>query len=235
MSKNNTELLDCIELDAERADAAVIWLHGLGADGNDFVPIVPELGLPPDMHLRFVFPHAPVRPVTLNGGMAMRAWFDIKSLDRDGAPDEEGIRASQAQVEALIQQELDRGIASQRILIAGFSQGGAIALQTALRCSKPLGGVIALSTWLPLRESLEAERQAVNEDIPVFMAHGDFDPMVPFAGGDISQKFLKEAGYSVQWHRYPMQHQVCLEEIRDIGAFIERCLLPDSGSDAGED
>lgn len=224
MNEPKTELLDCVELDVDSADATVIWLHGLGADGNDFVPIVPELGLPDDLKLRFIFPHAPERPITINGGMRMRAWFDIKDMSRDGIGDEAGIRESQGQVEALIAQERTRGIASERIIIAGFSQGGAIALQTALRHAEKLAGVIALSTWLPLGESLADERSTDNDQIPMLIAHGSHDPMVPQVLGETSRDFLQESGYQPEWHSYPMQHQVCLEEIQEIGAFIRRVL-----------
>lgn len=219
--------LDGVELEPEKpARASVIWLHGLGADGNDFVPIVPELGLPDSLAVRFIFPHAPVRPVTLNGGMRMRAWYDILGIDRQSREDEAGIRASQAQLESLIRRENERGVPSSRIVIAGFSQGGAIALQTALRYPEKLAGILALSTYLTLRESLPAEKQAANAATPIFMAHGSFDYMVPAQLGEFSRDQIMQQGYAVEWHSYPMEHQVCMEEIRDIGQWLQRVLSP---------
>lgn len=218
-------LLETIEVGAtEGATHSVIWLHGLGADGNDFVPIVPELMLPPELAVRFVFPHAPQRPITLNAGMRMRAWFDITSLERGADEDLQGIATSQAQTEALIQCEKDRDIAADKIVLAGFSQGGAIALHTGLRHDETLAGIMALSTWLPLRDSLAAEAAGQNKRTPLFMAHGSFDPMVPCHYGEESRDFLKEAGYAVDWHAYPMQHQVCLEQIADIGRWLQTVL-----------
>ena len=204
-------------------DAAVIWLHGLGADGHDFEPIVPELGLPERLQLRFVFPHAPVRPVTLNQGMRMRAWYDIYRLG-GGPEDEAGIRASQALLEALVEAEKRRGIASGRIVIAGFSQGGAIALQTALRHGERLAGVLALSTYLPLNDQLPAERSAANRDVPIFMAHGTYDDIIPVSRAEQSCRVLEGLGYTVQWHAYPMPHSVCAEEIAAISAFLQDVL-----------
>jgi phospholipase/carboxylesterase len=202
------------------ARGSVIWLHGLGADGHDFEAIVPELALPARLGLRFVFPHAPVRPVTLNGGMRMRAWYDIISLDRSGPQDEEGIRASSAMLSDLIERERSRGIENDRVVIAGFSQGGAIALHTALRHTKKLAGLMALSTWLPLGNAFAAEvannQQAQTRELPVFMAHGTFDPMLPVAMGQQSRAALEAAGYRVEWHEYPMAHAVCAEEIAHI-------------------
>jgi phospholipase/carboxylesterase len=206
-----------------RPDAAVIWLHGLGADGHDFEPIVPELRLPPALQLRFVFPHAPVRPVTLNQGMRMRAWYDIVRLDR-GAEDAAGIRASQGLVETLIAEEVKKGIKPARIVLAGFSQGGAIALQTALRYSAPLAGVLALSTYLPLAETLEEEAGEANRKTPIFMAHGLYDDIIPLARAEQSRKMLAGAGYDVQWKTYPMPHSVCTEEIADIAQFLRKIL-----------
>jgi phospholipase/carboxylesterase len=197
----------------------VIWLHGLGADGHDFEPIVPELGL--EFPARFVFPHAPVRPVTINGGMAMRAWYDILGLDRGAAEDAAGIRASAAAVTEVIDTEFARGMPTDRIVLAGFSQGGAIALQTALREPRPLGGVLALSTYLPLASTLAAERSAANAGVPIFMAHGTADNLLPFALGESSRRALDAMGYRVEWHAYPMAHSVCREEIAAIGAWLE--------------
>ena len=196
----------------------VIWLHGLGADGHDFEPIVPELGL--TFAARFVFPHAPVRPVTINGGMAMRAWYDILGFDRNAAEDAAGIRASAAAVTELIDGEVERGIPADRIVLAGFSQGGAIALQTALREPRVLGGVLALSTYLPLASTLAAERNAANAGVPIFMAHGTADNVLPLALGESSRRALEALDYRVEWHAYPMAHSVCLEEIAEIGAWL---------------
>jgi phospholipase/carboxylesterase len=193
---------------------SVIWLHGLGADGHDFEPIVPELRLPADLGLRFVFPHAPVQPVTLNGGMSMRAWFDILTLDRDGPQDEAGIRASAAMLDQLIASERERGIAADKIVVAGFSQGGAIALHAGLRSAEKLGGVMALSTYLPLRSAFQDEVTA--SDLPIFMAHGVLDPVLPMMLGKDSADLLVASGFKVEWHDYPMAHSVCAEEIDDI-------------------
>jgi phospholipase/carboxylesterase len=211
--------LDAIEITTgEPPELAVIWLHGLGADGHDFEPIVPELGL--RIPVRFVFPHAPVRPVTINGGMAMRAWYDILGFDRRAAEDAAGIRASAAAVTELIDRELARGLSSERIVLAGFSQGGAIALQTALREARPLAGVLALSTYLPLAGTLAAERSAANSRLPIFMAHGTDDTVLPLTLAESSRRTLEALGYHVEWHAYPMPHTVCLEEISAIGAWL---------------
>jgi len=210
---------------AASPDAAVIWLHGLGADGHDFEPLVPELRLPPALGVRFVFPHAPVRPVTLNMGMRMRAWYDIYQLG-GGREDQDGIRASQALAEALIARERARGIAPGRIVLAGFSQGGAIALHTALRYSERLAGVLALSTYLPLAESLAAEASPANRTLPVFMAHGRFDDVIPMVRAQQSRAHLERLGYAVTWHEYPMPHSVCGEEIADIAEWLLSGLAP---------
>lgn len=220
-----TRELDSVELDSEQAAAAsVIWLHGLGADGNDFVPIVPELELPSDLAIRFIFPHAPVRAVTINAGMQMRAWYDILGIDRAMREDDNGIRTSQAQVGALIAKEKERGIPAQRIVLAGFSQGGAIALQAGLRYPEKLAGIMALSTYLPLRDSLAGEASPANRAIPIFMAHGTQDYMLPFQLGEFSRDQLREQGYAIDWHAYPMAHQVCGEEIRDVSAWLTQVL-----------
>jgi len=210
--------------------ASVIWLHGLGADGNDFVPIVPELQLADTLGVRFIFPHAPVRPVTLNNGMAMRAWYDIIGLDRNGPEDDAGINASRDEVETLIQAEKDKGIPANKIIVAGFSQGGAIALHAGLRHTETLAGVMGLSTYLPLRDRLAGEASAANKDTGIFMAHGSMDPMVPPQLGELSRDALQAAGYSVAWHSYPMQHQVCLEEIREIGSWLTQCFDQSAGA-----
>ena len=202
----------------------VIWMHGLGADGWDFVPIVRELPLPEDLAIRFIFPHAPVRPVTLNNGMEMRAWYDIAMNDIARLPDERGIRESQVAVGQLIRRERSRGIASERIVLAGFSQGGAIALQLGLRHAERLGGIAALSTYLPLEDSLEAEAAAANRATPIFMAHGSQDPVIPLRMAEMSRAALERRGYEVEWHAWPMAHAVCAEEIEELSAFLGRVL-----------
>jgi len=206
----------------EQPVGSVIWLHGLGADGHDFEPIVPELHLPADLPLRFVFPHAPVRPVTINGGMAMRAWYDIISLDAEGRADADGVHESTALLEALIAREVERGIDASRIVIAGFSMGGAVAINTALHTGYQLAGLMALSTYLPLPS--EVDGSSGSRDLPVFMAHGTFDPMLPMQWGQLSAERLTGEGFSVEWHDYPMAHAVCPEEIRDIRAWLLRVL-----------
>jgi phospholipase/carboxylesterase len=221
-------LLEAIRIETGPSPtAAVIWMHGLGADGNDFAPIVPELGLGSAPSVRFIFPHAPMQPVTINNGYVMRAWYDVTWGDLEGRTkraDEKGIRASQKAIEQLIESEASNGIAAEKIVLAGFSQGGAVALQTALRHSGKLAGVMALSTYLPLAESLSAEATDANRGTPVFMAHGTQDPVVPYEMGARSRDALVEAGYEVEWHEYPMQHSVCLEEVRHIGAWLQRVL-----------
>lgn len=201
---------------------SIIWLHGLGADGSDFVPLAEEMALP--VAVRYLFPHAPKRPVTINGGFVMRAWYDIATTDIGGTQDAEGIRASQLGIEQLIAQERARGIAASNIFIAGFSQGGAIALHTGLRHSERLGGLLALSTYLPLAETLPAEAAAANQDIPVFMAHGRSDPVVPYTLGVSSRDRLQQRGYALAWHEYAMPHSVCQEEIGDIADWLAQRL-----------
>ena len=203
--------------------ATVIWLHGLGADAHDFEPIVPELGLPASRPVRFIFPNAPERPVTINMGTPMRAWYDILQLG-GGAEDEAGIRESQALVEALVAGEVSRGIPHRKIALAGFSQGGAVVLQTALRQPGRLAGVLALSTYLPLAPKLASERHAANQQLPIFMAHGDYDSMIDMGRALLSRDALQELGYAVDWHAYPMAHSVCAEEVADIAAFLLRIL-----------
>ena len=201
---------------------SVLWLHGLGADGNDFAPLVPELVRKDWPAVRFVFPHAPVRAVTINNGVRMRAWYDIRDMNLANRADEAGVDESVAQAEALIAREAERGIPASRLLLAGFSQGGAIALATALRRTDALAGVIALSTYLPMAERLVKETTPIAPTQPLFMAHGQFDPVVPYAGGDFSARKLRELGFAVDWHAYPMAHQVCAEEIRDLGDWMTR-------------
>jgi phospholipase/carboxylesterase len=201
------------------ANAAVIWLHGLGADGYDFVPIVPELKLPEGCAPRFVFPHAPERPVTLNNGMRMRAWYDIVGLSGTAVEDEKGIRQSAALVEQIILREREAGVAAGRIVLAGFSQGGAIALHTALRHPEPLAGVLALSAYLPLRAAID-EASSANGRVPILMCHGVDDPILPIEAAERSRDLLRARGYAVEWKPYPMQHRVCAEEIADISAWL---------------
>jgi phospholipase/carboxylesterase len=219
-----TALLETIELEtAPNPTAAVIWMHGLGADGNDFVPIVNEIDLSGAPGIRFIFPHAPTRPVTINNGYVMRAWYDISFGDLEGntrKADEKGVRESQAQIGQLIARENGRGIATGKIVLAGFSQGGAIALHTGLRYPGTLAGVMALSTYLPLAESFAKEASPANTKTPVFMAHGTQDPVVPYAMGRGSRDLLQQAGYALEWQEYPMQHSVCLEEVADIGRWL---------------
>lgn len=202
------------------ANAAVIWLHGLGADGSDFVPIVPALQLPAPLSVRFVFPHAPVRPVTLNGGMRMRAWYDIYSLQRGSRQDEAGTRASAATLMQLVQAQVDAGIPRSRIVIAGFSQGGAIALHTAVRLPQPLAGVMALSTYLPLDATVPAEMTAAGRATPILICHGSYDSILPLVMGSDSRDGLRGWGFEVEWHEYPMAHEVCDEEIETISAWL---------------
>ena len=206
---------------AATADAAVIWLHGLGADGYDFVPIVDELRLPPTLAVRFIFPHARPRPVTINNGFVMRAWYDITGLGPDRKEDDAGIRESAGVVNGYIEQQNARGVATERIVIAGFSQGGAIALQASLRYPERLGGVMALSTYLPLRESVAAEASRANKDLPILMCHGLRDPMIAAAIGKASRDQLVSLGYTVEWQSYPMEHQVCMEEVHDISRWLQ--------------
>jgi len=219
------EVLPSIELEtAPNPTASVIWLHGLGADGNDFVPIVPELRLPQSLRVRFVFPHAPVRAVTINNGMRMRAWYDIAAADLNSRADLIGVRESQAQLEALIERENARGMPSERIVLAGFSQGGAIALYTGLRHAERLAGIMALSTYLIAPDKLATEASAANRGVPIFMAHGTADPVVRFEWGEASKRMLEAAGYPIEWHTYRMEHSVCLEEVQAIGAWLTKVL-----------
>src|ERR671910_1875156 len=206
---------------ATTADAAVIWLHGLGADGHDFVPIVEELRLPPSMAVRFIFPHARPRPVTINNGFVMRAWYDITGMGSDREEDDAGIRESATVLNGYVQQENARGVESKRIVLAGFSQGGAIALQAALRYPERLGGVMALSTYLPLRDSVATEVSPANRDVPILMCHGLRDGMVPASLGKASRDLLVSLGYQVEWQSYPMEHSVCMEEVLDISKWLQ--------------
>jgi len=220
-------LLETVEIEtAPGPGASVIWLHGLGADGNDFAPIVGELdldGVPP---LRFVFPHAPQRPVTINHGAVMRAWYDITFDDLAGTSggDATGLRASQAQLEALIARENARGVSARRLVLAGFSQGGALALYSGLRYRERLAGILALSSYLPRAADLAAQASAQNRDVPIFMAHGTFDAVIPLLPAIASRDALTALAYPVEWHQYPMAHAVCAPEIADIGKWLRRVL-----------
>ena len=204
--------------------AAVIWLHGLGADGSDFEPIVPELAIPDDLHIRFVFPHAPIRPVTCNGGYEMRAWYDIYSQGDFSQEDTAGFSEAQIRVDALIKDQVARGIEPDHIVLMGFSQGGAVALYAGLRFPQPLAGIGALSTYLPLRESTQADANKANAHTPIFMAHGTHDPVILYEYGKSSYEQLKQMQYNVVWKHYSMQHNVCPEEITDIAAWLVKCL-----------
>ena len=220
-----SETLPAIEIETKpKPSHTVIWLHGLGADGNDFVPVVKELKLPP-LGIRFVFPHAPMRPVTINGGFVMRAWYDIAYQELAFKEDERGLRESQKLIEELIVRENTRGIPSSRIVLAGFSQGGVLALQTGLRQSKLLAGLMALSSYLPMSPIIEVERNAASNSVPIFMGHGITDNIVPLALGKMSRDTLIKLGYEVDWHQYTMPHSVCPEELADIGVWLKRVVL----------
>jgi len=216
------ELLPCVEVPPPGpVNSAVIWLHGLGADGHDFEPIVPHLGLGGDHGVRFVFPHAPRRAVTINMGLIMPAWYDIRELDLRREHDERGVRESVEQVRALVAHEHERGLPFDRIVLAGFSQGGAIALYVALRYPETLAGIMALSCYLISEHSLENERHTANQSTPIFQAHGTEDPMVALARGSEARDRLQELGYAVEWKSYPMGHEVHPDQIRDIGAWLK--------------
>ncbi|HWK71170.1 alpha/beta hydrolase [Pollutimonas sp. M17] len=219
-------LLEAIEIETgPEPRHAVIWMHGLGADGNDFAAIVPELRLRDGLALRFVFPHAPIRPVTINNGMAMRAWYDIFHPDLVRREDETGLRASQQAIEALIARENERGIPSENIVLAGFSQGCAMALQAGLRHHGKLAGLMGLSGYLPLASTAAAERHPSNQDTPIFLAHGTMDPVVVLPRAEASRQALTDLGYQVSWKTYPMPHSVCPDEVADISAFLNKVLV----------
>ncbi len=205
-------------------EVSIIWLHGLGADGHDFEPVVPMLGLSNTPAIRFVFPHAPLRAVTINGGMTMRAWYDIVPNAQGFGENAQDVREAEGILRGLIERERGRGIAAENIIVAGFSQGGAIALQAALRYSARLGGLLALSTYLPLATTLAEERNPSNNDIPIFMAHGEFDPLISLSRAQHSRMLLEQLGYVVHWRTYPMPHSVCAQELLDIGHWINRVL-----------
>ncbi|TDR23507.1 alpha/beta hydrolase [Marinicella litoralis] len=203
----------------ENPELLIIWLHGLGADGHDFEPVVPQFNNP-NKDLQFIFPHAPVQAVTINGGMRMRSWYDIKMMDIGKMPDEEGIRESEQSVLELIEAQIKAGFKAEQIVLAGFSQGGAIALHTATRTQHKLAGVVALSCYLPIPEKLADEQSKVNQSTPFFMGHGSYDPVVPYQLGQDSYHTLKSAGYQTSWHEYPLQHGVSMDELEDIKQFI---------------
>jgi phospholipase/carboxylesterase len=218
-------LLPAIEIEtAPNPDAAIIWMHGLGDDGRGWSEVVPSLGLPRHLAIRFLFPHAPVMPVTINNGMQMRAWYDIRQANLNDRADIDGVRRSQGLVDALLAREAQRGIAPRRTLLAGFSQGGAIALYAGLRFGQRLAGIVALSTYVVAADRLAAEASAANRDVPIFMAHGTHDPVVQFAWAERSREALQASGWNVEWHAYPMEHSAVPEEIVAAGAFIQGCL-----------
>ncbi len=219
-------MLDFLTLETHpEPDASVIWLHGLGADGHDFESIVPELGLPPEFRIRFIFPNAPVRPIGINGNFPMRGWYDIRYADLSKEPDIQGIRESARLTAELIREQEKKGISSARIVLAGFSQGGAIALELGLRYPQKLGGIIALSTFSPTANTLKQEASEANRSIPLFWGHGTFDPVVPLALAETTEKELSAQGYSVKFCRYAgMPHSVCMEEIQDISGFLQKVL-----------
>ncbi|NYT44007.1 dienelactone hydrolase family protein [Alcaligenaceae bacterium] len=222
----SSTLLECIEIETgPEPQHAVIWLHGLGADGNDFAPLVPELKLQGCPAIRFVFPHAPVRPVTINNGVSMRAWYDIFAPDLVRREDEPGLRDSQLAVQSLIARENQRGVPTSNIVLAGFSQGCAMALQTGLRLDEKLAGIIGLSGYLPLASLIETERHPANQDTPIFLAHGTQDPVVVLARAEDTRAALDKMGYTVTWKTYPMPHSVCLPEVDDVSAFLRSVLV----------
>lgn len=217
--------LEAITIEPKRkADACIIWLHGLGADGSDFVDVVPHLGLSEQHAIEFIFPHAPHRPITINAGYMMPGWYDIVAIDDKAPQDEKGIKQSEQELREIIQLAISRGIPSQRILLMGFSQGGALAIHTALRFEQPLAGVGVLSAYLPLHDAIAKEKHAANESISIFMAHGLNDSIVPYRLGQQSFTWLQNAGYSPSWHTYSMEHTVCMQELADIGHWINRQL-----------
>ena len=223
-------LLDSVEINPKSEPyASIIWLHGLGADGHDFEPIVPELRLPGTLPIRFIFPHAPRRPVTVNAGMVMRAWYDVLGMPGSGGIEQADFFESVDHLHALIQKEIESGIPCERILLAGFSQGGAISLHTGLTYGKHLAGLLALSTYLPTVDNIEEEISLVNKDVPIMMAHGTMDPMIPMAHALRTKQALRRLGYEISWHEYPIMHGVCTEEIQDISAWLLKIFHHESG------
>jgi phospholipase/carboxylesterase len=224
-------LLEAIEIETRPdPDSAVIWMHGLGDDGRGWSEVVPALGLPRDLAIRFVFPHAPVMPVTINNGMRMRAWYDIRQANLNERADLDGVRASQSHVDALLAREAARGVSVDRTLLAGFSQGGAIALYAGLRCRERLAGIVALSTYLIAADRLDHEASPANRDVPIFMAHGTFDPVVQLAWAERSRDTLVRGGWPLEWHTYPIEHSAVIEEIVAAGAFIKKVLSKEQQS-----
>jgi phospholipase/carboxylesterase len=218
----NAEILETIEIEtAPDPRASIIWMHGLGADGNDFAPLADQIALP--VAVRYIFPHAPMMPVSINNGYVMRAWYDITDAGIR-SEDEDGVRASQQSVEVLLAREKSRGVGASRIVLAGFSQGGAIALHTGLRHGERLAGIMALSTYVPLADKLAKEANPANREVPIFMAHGTADPMIAFARAKAARDLLQQQAYAVEWHEYRMQHSVCPQEIADIGEWLRRVL-----------
>lgn len=214
--------IECVYHEPQQpAVGSVIWLHGLGADGHDFSGIVPQLQLEPELPLRFIFPHAPIRPITINNQMPMRGWYDIYSLDRLDREDETGVKESQAHIEQLIANEKSQGIPSNKIILAGFSQGGAIALYAGLRHAEPLAGILALSTYLPLHQHIESQHHSANANTHIFQAHGTQDEVLPIQLAELTYQVLKNADFDIHWHPYPMGHQVCIEEIQAISSWIK--------------
>lgn len=209
---------------ADQTEFTIIWMHGLGADGHDFVPVIPELKLPASFKIKFVFPHAPVRPVTLNNGMEMRAWYDLLSLDRSKTAKEDDILTTVTWINQMIDVEIESGTPSDKILLAGFSQGGVVALHTGLRYPQKLAGIMALSTYIPFKENTLNQANAVQKGMPIFAAHGVHDPVIPFASYQDYVPSLKAQGYDVEAHTYPMEHSLCLEEINDISAWLQKVL-----------
>jgi len=219
------DLLDAVEIEtASGPDASVIWMHGLGDDGKGWSEVVPALNLPKSLAIRFIFPHAPVIAVTINNGMRMRAWYDIRQANLNERADVDGVRRSQAHVEALVTREMTRGVAPRRVLLAGFSQGGGIALYAGVRLTERLGGLIGLSTYLIGADRVVAEASAANRDVPVFMAHGTYDPVVQLAWAERSRDALRAGGWPVEWHAYPVEHSAVIEEIVAVGEFIVKTL-----------
>jgi len=221
----DADLLDAVEISPSGpARAAILWLHGLGADGHDFAPLIPQLGIVEQLGVRVILPHAPRRPVTINGGMVMPAWYDIAGTDFRRREDSTGMRTSEQQLRALIEREISRGIAAERILLAGFSQGGALVLHTGLRYPRRLAGIMVLSAYLPLADTLPAEAAEANRTVPLMMAHGTHDPVVPLPLAEQSRDLLQQQGYTVTWHSYAMAHAVCPEELLDIRSWLLECL-----------
>lgn len=217
---NMSEVLDSVEIGPADADYSIIWLHGLGADGHDFEPLIPELKIPNGKKVRFVLPHAPEIPVTVNSGAVMPAWYDIASMDFMERQDELGIRLSESLLRRLIEREVERGVPAERIFLVGFSQGGAIVLHTGLRYPQRLAGIMALSTYLPLDLTVNEERHKANQKTPIMMAHGIHDPVVPMRLGEVSRDYLQDLGYPVKWHEYPMEHGIVPDEIADISQWL---------------